>query len=129
MTASNLTTISHLKMRAEFRTFSESRSRLFAGDAENQSVSFAELFHRQDLSVAELVQLAAYVIIKGSVQAKSIDGLDILTCKKDGVKLLPDAKIAELTGWANERDTRIKRLLFSGPEPFWRWKQMTRRFV
>jgi hypothetical protein len=114
LTSRNLRAISQLHMESGNYQAIFSSSRHIGGDAENPATSFVELFHDENLPVAELIPLATYVVVKAADETKGIRGLDILLCTKDGVRLLSEHDIAQYAAHAKELDARITRLFFPG---------------
>jgi hypothetical protein len=112
LTSKNLKTITQLHMEAGNYQAAFNFSRHIGGDTENPAICFADLFHNERLPVAELIPLAAYVVVKAASESKGIRGLDLLLCTKDGVKLLEEEQIEEHAARAREIDAEITRLFF-----------------
>jgi hypothetical protein len=86
-----------------------------AGDNTNCAIFWAERYHKKTATTQEAIFLAAHLMnCSELINPSGIEGLEIAVCTEDGIRLVPDAEIAELKLRATENDRRIGELVCSG---------------
>lgn len=83
-----------------------------AGDSANSALFFAERYHQTSLTVAELIPLAAHIIVSAHpLNTAGVSGLEIVTCDSSGVKRIPINSIEALERKAQALDIRIGQIV------------------
>jgi len=86
-----------------------------AGNNVNSALFFIQRYYKK-LPIDDLTPLAAHTILSaGYVNQTGVEGLEILRCTKEGFDFLEEKEISALTAWSCKLDTKIGRLVFSGP--------------
>jgi hypothetical protein len=87
-------------------------SKAVAGDSANSALFFAERYHQISLTVAELVPLAAHVVVSAHpLNTAGVSDLEIVTCDSSGVKRIPINSIEVMERKAQALDIRIGQIV------------------
>jgi hypothetical protein len=94
------------------------RSWDFAGEITNPAISWHK-YHDEGLSPAQLIPLAAHLILSAHFfNSKGVDGLDIVQCDANGVRMLSLTSIAALQKKSRTMDRNIVEYLFSEKQEY-----------
>jgi hypothetical protein len=83
-----------------------------AGHASNPAIFFSQHYYEKK-PIADLVFLAAHIVLSGRPHNPLIDGLEVVKCTQEGFERLPDSSISEIVKRSDELDERIGREIFT----------------
>jgi hypothetical protein len=96
----------------------EQTDRACAGDDINPAVFWAERYYRR-MPLRKLVPLAAHLICEaGELSPDRVKGLEIILCKKSGIRHLSIDSVRDLQSWAHRLDARLRMSFTSHAPPF-----------
>jgi 20S proteasome alpha/beta subunit len=93
-----------------------SQPKIVKGHIASPALFFTERFY-ETLPMSALLPLAVHVIATaGQISPRSIEGLEVIRCTRNGFERISNDEIADLVKWSKKLDKRIKRLVLSGPK-------------
>lgn len=88
------------------------------GDIGNPAIFFAERYYRSDMTVRDLVPLAAHVILTGGqLNPYGVGGLEILLADDQGCRKLTEAELTPLRDASSRIDESIVQQFVSAASP------------